>query len=60
MGAPKFGSREKADALYAAVLTAIEAGGSCPFFRRDVLEECGKAFERFLEKHCLSEPDGEE
>lgn len=46
--------RDQADAIYHAFLSAIDAGGNFPYFRADVIEECGKAFERFLEEHCLA------
>lgn len=49
--------RERAEAIYSAFLAAIDAFGHYPRFRAEVIEECGKAFERFLEKHCKPESE---
>lgn len=45
--------RAHAEAIYDFLRNALDAFGDYPRFRAEVIEECGKAFERFLEKHCI-------
>lgn len=49
----------RAKAVYEAFMDIMDASGGYPITRQEIIEECGKAFERFLENHLvMPEEDG--
>ena len=45
-------SREDARGiLEETLLTIMSAAGGYPYAREEIIQECGKAFERFLDRH---------